>query len=132
MNARHLKNFSSTLAAAEKYQEGVGGGDRRAIKGFGSGVKTPLDRICKEGINHIDLFLEHDEQPPLASEALKKADKLLVDRFMSIFFWPAVLSAVDRQDTNRRRGGENLFMTPGSSAAAASVFQDTLQIQASR
>ena len=127
MNARHLKNFSSTLAAAEKYQEG---GDRRAIKGFGSGVKTPLDRICKEGINHIDLFLEHDEQSPLASEALKKADKLLVDRFMSIFFWPAVLSAVDRQDSNRR-GGENLFMTPGSSAAA-SVFQDTLQIQASR
>ena len=102
MNVRHLKNISSKeVMASERFST-----DRRAIKGFGSGVKTPLDKICAEGINHVDLFLEHGDPRPI-SDTAREADRLLEDRFVSMFFWPAVLSTVDRQDG--RRGGDNLF-----------------------
>lgn len=124
MNVRHLKNISAKEAAASERFDG----DRRAIKGFGSGVKTPLDKICQEGINHVDLFLEHgDPRPPAASEAVRKADQLLADRFVSMFFWPALLSTVERQDG--KRGGENLFMT---TPAAAVEQSDASSVQATR
>ena len=60
LHMRHVKKLF-TRADAEKSS---GKKDGRAIKGFGSGIKTPLDKIAKEGINHVDLFVDHDTFKP--------------------------------------------------------------------
>ena len=39
--------------------------------------------------------------------AVAKADRLLKERFLSVFFWPAVLSSVERQD---EKVAEDLFL----------------------
>ena len=76
------------------------------------GTKTSLDRIAFEGVQHFELFADHNQGPQTSS----KADALLVQRFLSMFFWPAILSVAE---PNRKN--DDLFTVVAASEASADI-----------
>jgi len=94
----------------------------------GIGTKMALDRIAQEGIHHIDLFLDQPDRPKADEQApgrpvdlVEQADKLLVERFVSMFFWPALMSVTEPD----KKSVDTLFQV--EQQQRDDPFQDFLQ-----
>lgn len=88
----------------------------------------PIEEVVKSGIQNAPTTslcaARNLEQP--SSDEVQKADKLLNDRFMSLFFWPAVMSGVK---PNERDDLFGLVKREDDSVAARMPYDPTDIIQ---